>query len=202
MNSEKLNDPNYWDEKYNSNNTGWDMKSSNPVFVDLLKEKKIINPCKLLITGSGKGYDAIAAAEEDYEVTAVDFSTKAIEIARHLAEQNSVQINFLQKNLFDLPLEFINYFDAVFDYTTYCAIHPSRRQEYAEVMSKVIRPGGKLIALLFPVDGREGGPPFNIDILVFYKLFSKYFQMEFSTNKINSIKPRKGREVLQIYKKA
>ena len=68
-------------------------------------------------------------------------------------------------------------------------------------MSEIIKPGGKLIALLFPVDGRPGGPPFNIDILEFYNFFSKYFIMEISTFKINSIKPRKGKEVLQVYRK-
>jgi len=201
MNTEILSSPNYWDKKYSNNNTGWDMKSSNPVFVDLLKENKYIKPSKLLVTGSGKGYDAVAAAKENYDVTAVDFSKKANELAGKLAGENSVKINFITEDIFELTKNYKNYFDAVYEYVTYCAIDPKRREEYAEVMSEVIKPGGKLIALLFPVDGRSGGPPFNIDILEFYNFFSKYFIMEFSTFKINSIKPRKGKEVLQVYRK-
>ena len=201
MNTEILNSPHYWDEKYNSNNTGWDIKSSNPVFVDLLKENKLIKPSKILITGSGKGYDAVAAAKENYDVTAVDFSKKANELAGNLADENSVKINFITEDIFDLMNNYKNYFDAVYEYTTFCAIKPARRKEYAKVMSEIIKPGGKLIALLFPVDGRPGGPPFNIDILEFYNFFSKYFIMEISTFKINSIKPRKGKEVLQVYRK-
>ena len=201
MNTEILNSPHYWDEKYNSNNTGWDIKSSNPVFVDLLKENKLIKPSKILITGSGKGYDAVAAAKENYDVTAVDFSKKANELASNLADENSVKINFITEDIFDLMNNYKNYFDAVYEYTTFCAIKPARRKEYAKVMSEIIKPGGKLIALLFPVDGRPGGPPFNIDILEFYNFFSKYFIMEISTFKINSIKPRKGKEVLQVYRK-
>ncbi len=201
MNTEIVSSPNYWNDKYITNNTGWDIKSSNPVFIDLLTENKFIKPCNLLITGSGKGYDAIAAAKKNYKVTAVDFSEKATEIAKKMAEENSVKVNFLQKDIFNLSSEYTNYFDAVYDYTIYCAINPGRRKEYANVISEIIKPGGKLIALLFPVDGQPGGPPFNIDILEFYKLFSKYFQMEFSTFNINSIKSRKGKEVLQIYKK-
>lgn len=201
MNTEIVSSPNYWNDKYINNNTGWDIKSSNPVFVDLLTENKFIKPCNLLITGSGKGYDAIAAAKKNYEVTAVDFSVRATEIAKKMAEENSVKVNFLQKDIFNLSGEYKNCFDAVYEYVTFCAIDPKRRKEYADVISEVIKPGGKLIALLFPIDGRPGGPPFNIDILEFYKLFSKYFQMEFSTFNINSIKSRKGKEVLQIYKK-
>ncbi len=196
-----MSSPHYWDEKYNTNNTGWDIKSSNPVFADLLEDKKFITPCKLLVTGSGKGYDAIAAAKNNYDVTAVDFSEKAIEIARKLAEENSVKINFIQKDIFKLSPEYKDSFDAVYDYTIFCAIDPKRRPEYAKVIADIIKPGGRLIALLFPVDGRPGGPPFNIDILEFYSLFSNYFLMEFSTFKINSIKQRKGKEVLQIYRK-
>ena len=196
-----LNNPNYWDEKYSNNNTGWDMKSSNPVFVNLINDTKFIQPCKLLITGSGKGYDAVEAAKANYNVTAVDFSSEATKIAKKLARENSVKINFLEKDIFDLSIDYNNYFDAVYEYTTFCAINPSRRKEYIAILSQIIKSGGKLIALLFPVDGRSGGPPFNIDILEFYKLASKEFILEFSSFNINSIKPRKGKEVLQIYTK-
>lgn len=80
MNTGILSRPNYWNDKYINNNTCWVMKSSNPVFVDLLAENKLIKSCKLLIPGSGKGYDAIAATEKNYEVTAVDLSEKVTEI--------------------------------------------------------------------------------------------------------------------------
>jgi len=195
----KLDNPKYWNEKYTSNNTGWDIKSSNPVFVDLLNKGKFIKPCKLLITGSGKGYDAIEAAKLNYKVTAVDFSPEANKIAKVSAGNLAEKIEFLEMDLFDLCKIHKNNFDAVFEYTTFCAINPSRRKEYVNILADSLKSGGKLIALLFPVDDREDGPPFNIDILEAYKLFSEKFTLEFSTFSINSIKPRAGKEVLQIY---
>jgi len=195
----KLDNPKYWNEKYTSNNTGWDMKSSNPVFVELLNKGKFIKPCKLLITGSGKGYDAIEAAKLNYEVTAVDFSPEANKIAKVSAGNLADKIEFLEMDLFDLNKSHKNGFDAVYEYTTFCAINPVRRKEYVNILADVLKTGGTLIALLFPIDDRESGPPFNIDILESYKLFSEKFTLKFSTFNINSIKPRAGKEVLQIY---
>jgi len=201
IDNNKLNDSKYWDKKYTSNNTNWDMKSSTPVFKELLSKSEFISPCRLLITGSGKGYDAIETAKLNYDVTTVDFSSEANKIAKEIAGDLSNKINYLQTDIFDLNKTHKNYFDAIYEYTTFCAIDPKRRKEYVNVLSDVLKSGGKLVALLFPVDGRGGGPPFNIDIIEFYKLLSKKYILEFSTFKINSIKPRAGKEVLQIYKK-
>ena len=90
-------------------------------------------------------------------------------------------------------------FDFIFEYVTYCAINPERRKEFAQKISSLLKTGGRLISILFPVDRREGGPPFSVDIKEFYKNFSEYLRLEYSSRQINSVKPRKGKEVLQIY---
>ncbi len=186
---------------YKNDQAGWDLKSSNPVFNEILRENKLINPGEILIIGCGKGYDAVAAAKAGYQVTAVDFSSFAIDFAKNLAVQENVLINFLVEDFYNLNYSFENKFDIVYDYTTFCAVNPKRRNEYAETVSSILKPGGKLLALLFPVEKREGGPPYGIDVIEFYKLFSKYLKLEFSSKQINSIKPRRGREVLQVYVK-
>ena len=189
----------FWDQLYMTGSTGWDLKSANPVFAELLEDENFIKPGKLLITGCGKGYDAVAAAKSGFEVIAVDFSHAALEYARDLAESESVRIKFLEEDIFTLGNELLESFDAVYEYTTYCAISPARRKEFAQKISSLIKPGGKLLALIFPVDEREGGPPYRIDLLEYYRNFSEYLQLEFSSKSINSIKPRKDKEVLQIY---
>ena len=139
------------------------------------------------------------AAEKGYDVYAVDFSTEAIKSAKKLAENKNVKVNFIQEDIFKLEEFYKNYFDYVYDYVTYCAIDPVRRKEYSRVLAKFLKAGGKLVALLFPVEKREGGPPFAINTDEFYNIFSQHFKLEFSSKVINSIIPRKGREVLQIY---
>ncbi len=196
-----LDKASYWDEKYINNQITWDLKGYNPVFEDIIRNSEFVRPGKILITGCGKGYDAVLAAKYGFEVTAVDFSVHAIKFAGELAQKESVSINFIAKDIFLMEEEYFQQFDYIYEYVTYCAINPLRRKEYLSIISKLLKPSGKLIAHLFPTDEREGGPPFCINITEFYKIASEYLKLEISTKKINSIKPRAGREVLQIYLK-
>ncbi len=189
----------YWDEKYLNNEANWDLKSANPVFEDLIKQSEFVAPGKLLIAGCGRGYDAVMAAKYGYDVTAVDFSVSAVEFGKNLANNEAVNVNFLTEDIFLLDEEYFEQYDYVYEYVTYCAINPERREEYIKKISSLLKPSGKLIAFLFPTDIRHDGPPFGIDIKEFYRIASKYFKLEISTKKIKSIKPRAGREVLQIY---
>ncbi len=194
-----IDDSVFWDNLYESGEVNWDLKSPNPVFKSLIEKGEFIQPCSILITGSGKGYDAVAAAKAGYAVTAVDFSQKAVSHSKELAKKENTSIRVLQADVFKLREILDEPFDAVYEYTTFCAINPLRREEFAEEISSLIRPGGKFISVMFPVDGRTGGPPFNIDVIEFYKLFSRFLRLDFSTRDINSVKPRKGKEILQIY---
>jgi SAM-dependent methyltransferase len=197
-----VDEPAFWNEKYNMSKTDWDMKNANPVFAELLENSSFLKPCKILVVGSGKGYDAVIAAQKGYDTTAIDFSSAATEYAEKLAAENRVNIQFLKEDIFTLNDTYNLSFDIVYEYTTYCAINPSRREEFAYRISSLVKKGGRFITVLFPVDDRDGGPPFRIDLQEFYKNFSKYLSLEFSTKQINSIKPRKGKEVLQVYYKS
>jgi methyl halide transferase len=189
--------PEYWEEKYKNDITPWDTGGETKIFKDLLTEEKLVKKGKLLVPGCGRGYDAILAAELGYEVTGLDFSETAIKEAMKLSESKGVSVNFLQQDFFSLESK--NEFDLVFDYTSYCAINPKRRREYFIKLTEILKPCGKLIIILFPIDQREGGPPFSIDVPEFYKLFREGFYLEFSSRRIDSIKPRKGKEILQVY---
>jgi len=191
----------FWDSIYQNKKAGWDLKSPTPVFQRILKEKKIINSCKLLILGSGYGYDAVEAAKSGYEVTAVDFSEPAVNFAKKLAKKERVYINFIQNDFFKFEADNTSGFDAVYDYVTYCAILPARREEYAKLINKLLKCGGLFIALWFPVEERKGGPPFGINLDQTELIFSKFLKLKSSTIDEDTIKPRKGREVLQIYEK-
>ena len=197
----KVDSSEYWDEIYVKASAGWDLKSAAPVFLDLLSNDLLKNKKSLLILGCGYGYDAIAAAKIGFEVTAIDFSESAISFAKKLASEESVNVNFIVKDLFKLGTEYKNKFDIVYDYVIYCAINPGRRKEYAEKISVLIKNTGLFLIILFPIENRDGGPPFAVDPVEAEQFFSQNLELILSTDKINSIKPRKGRELLQIYRK-
>jgi len=193
--------PGFWDDIYISEKVNWDLKSPTPVFKHIVKKKKIITGDKLLILGSGYGYDAVAAASEGFDVTAVDFSAPANLFAQNLAAKANVKVEFITSDFFKLIEKFPAYFDTVYDYVTFCAIDPDRREEYAKLVKTLLKPRGKFIALWFPVEDRAGGPPFGINIEKTEILLSKYLKLISSSIEDDTIKPRKDREILQIYEK-
>ena len=47
-------------------------------------------------------------------------------------------------------------YDLVYDCTFLCAIDPTRRQEWAAQMNKLVRPGGEIVSLVFPLGDFQG----------------------------------------------
>ena len=188
----------YWEQRYTSGETDWDLKSATPAFLDILNDIILAGKEKLLVPGCGFGYDAVAAAKKGFDVTAIDISTTAIEQAKKQVMEE-LKIKFIRQDFFLLDEK--NKFDIIYDYVTYCAIDPGRRKEYAGKVAALLNKEGIFIAIFFPVENRNFGPPFGVDIIEAENLFGKELELVVSTNKINSIKPRAGREYLQIYRK-
>lgn len=193
--------PSYWDKQYDSTLSVWDLKTPSPVFKYALEKLPFITASKILILGSGKSFDAILAAEKGFDVSCVDFSQTANKYTEELASKFNVKINVYQKDFFALDESFSNSFDIVYEYVTFCAINPKRREELIKVISKLLKPNGRLITTLFPIDAREGGPPFSIDFEIFHKQAQKFFMFEYINKNIPSVRPRKGKEVLLVYRK-
>lgn len=197
----EVNEKDFWEDLYRNQNTNWDMKTPTPIFLDLLKDYLLSTKGKMLVLGSGYGFDAIAAAKAGFDVTAIDFSETANFKARKNAEKENVRVNFLTEDIFKLDENYNNTYDVIYDYVTYCAVYPERRKEYAEKISNLIKTGGKFVIILFPIENRIGGPPFGVDPIEAKQIFGEYLNNILISDEINSIKPRKGREQLHIYKK-
>ena len=115
--------------------------------------------------------------------------------------QNNVAINFLQEDMFDYSLGVADEFDYVLEYVTYCAIDPSQRPEYAAMIPSLLNDSGKFIALFFPLDERTGGPPFSVSMDEVSRLFSKKLELISLEAPPNSVAPRKGKELLTVWRK-
>ena len=191
----------FWDELYLTGQTNWDMGTPTPAFVDLLESKRL-EQGKPLVLGCGKGHDAVAFAQRGFQVTAIDFSGEAIKQARQLAHEYNVQIEFVQEDFFDYSLGILEEFDYVVEYVTYCAIEPSRRAEFAAMVPSLVRPSGKFIALFFPLDERPGGPPFAVSIDEVNRLFGKKLELISIEPPVNSVAPRKGKELMTVWRKS
>lgn len=186
-----------WEARYQGDDTPWDLGAPTPEFVRLVKAGFFTPGAALIIPGSGSGYDAVYAAVHGLRVTAVEFAASGGErmLALAKAEQKKLSLTWLQEDFFQLAPAAFDFF---WEYTFYCAIAPEDRAKYARQAAALIKPGGKLAGLFFPLDGRPGGPPFSVEIAEAEKLFSPYFTLEWRKPE-NSVKPRLGKEMLGIF---
>ena len=193
--------PEYWEKSYQSGDMGWDLGGPTPIFDDWIQYQA--DSLSICILGAGNGWDAINFAEKGHNVTAVDFAESAIDNMHTSAQSKGVQINIVHSDIFDLCKLFNHTFDIVLEYTCFCAIDPARRMDYVRMTNQILKPDGKLVALLFPIDKdiNDDGPPFAVDLDSTISLFLKYFILDTKEIPSLSIERRNGREVFVIFKK-
>jgi SAM-dependent methyltransferase len=198
---EDVNFPNKWEADYVRKTDGWDLGGATPAFKSLAESGRF-KPGRMIVPGAGRGHDAREFARHGFRVTAVDFSPYVVAEMKRLADPHA-PIEVLQHDLFALPPELDGAFDYVLEYTCFCAIDPERRPEYADIMERLLKPGGILIDLAFPLDGRPGGPPFAVSDSELLDLFQERgFNLLSRRAPVNSVAPRSGAEELFIFEKA
>ena len=142
--------PSYWDEKYSSDQINWDIDKPTPIFVNWFNEVK--GRKKILIPGSGRGHDAFFLANQGHDVYAVDFSFHAVDYMKTKAKKNNVRLNIIHDNVLDMQRKYYGMFDIVLEYTFFCAILPSQRLKYIEMLFKLLKNGGSFVGILFPIN--------------------------------------------------
>ncbi|HUH46990.1 MAG TPA: methyltransferase [Arenibacter sp.] len=192
-----MKEPNkeFWESKYRNGDMGWDIGAvSTPLkaYLDQLDDKDL----KILIPGAGKGHELIYLAEQGFRnVYVVDIARAPLEsIEQKLPDYPAERL--IEGDFFDLEL---TGFDLILEQTFFCALAPSLRQEYVLKMKELLKPGGKLVGLLFDFPLTETGPPFGGSKAEYTALFSKYFYFKTFDRAYNSIKPRADKELFFIF---
>ena len=185
----------FWEKHYNEGTTRWDLGQAAPPFVSLLNSPQAPSAGKVAVLGCGRGYDAKLFAEHGFEVTGFDFATSAIADATALAQASTSKAKFLQRDIFDLPAEFPNYFNYVLEHTCFCAIDPNQRSAYVKLVKNILQPQGELIAL-FWAHTRPGGPPYGTTLTEIGQLFATDFEIICLEKVTNSVPQRQSEEYL------
>ncbi len=195
-----VNNPQGWEKLYADDDTGWDLGAPTPVFTDIAKD---LRPGKLCILGCGHGYDAIMFSQKGFDVTAVDFAPAPIKYINERSRELSLDINTIQENIFTLTPKLNNHFDYIIEQTCFCAIDPENRKKYNNLVYRLLKPGGSIIGLWYPLDKKlsEGGPAFGVSEHEIKTLFNDGWKILEEKFPENSVEPRLGREKLIIFKK-
>ena len=183
-------DEQYWTERYDAGKDGWDLGCISPPikeYIDQLINKDI----KILIPGAGNSHEAEYIHNQGFtNLYVCDISNVPLDNLKERVTTFPIN-NLIHGNFFEIQ----DKFDLVLEQTFFCALNPSLRQDYIEQMSKIIKPNGNLIGLLFSIEFDREGPPFGCVINNYKAMFSKKFDIRVITPCTNSIESRMGSEL-------
>ena len=189
----------YWSQRYNENNTGWDLGAPSPPlqnYVDKLTDKNL----SILIPGAGNSYEAEYLFNNGFaNVHVLDIAKEPLQ---SFAKRNpNFPVEQLHENDF---FEFEGQFDLILEQTFFCSFPPlpETRKAYAKKMYELLKPNGKLVGLWFnfPLTGDMENRPFGGDKEEYLSYFSPYFEIQSFEACYNSIPPRQGSELFGIFK--
>lgn len=187
---------NYWSERYQEEQTGWDIGHVSPPiekYIDQLTDKNV----SILIPGCGRAYEA------EYLYSKGFTNIFVLDLAQE-------PLDALQKRLTDFPREHLicsdffhheGSYDIILEQTFFCAIDPLLRSAYVKQSADLLKSEGKLVGLLWGVPMNEDHPPYGGYQGEYQELFTPYFDIETMEPAYNSITPRLGKELFVIFKK-
>ncbi|MFN3487670.1 MAG: methyltransferase [Emticicia sp.] len=186
-----LNDQ-YWSERYEKSQTGWDVGNVSPALKGYF-DQLTIQSISILIPGCGNAHEAEYLLQQGFtNITLIDISGVLVQ---NLQEKLK---NYIEKGLCRVIhqdfFEHSGSYDLIIEQTFFCAIDPNLRPKYAQKMSELLKPSGRLVGLLFD-RAFVGGPPFGGTKEEYIPYFSPYFDFKTFEKCANSIPPRAGNEL-------
>jgi SAM-dependent methyltransferase len=189
-------DPVDWEARYRAGDTPWD-RGAAPPLEEFLRDHHVSG--EVLVPGCGTGHDVRLLASRGAQVIGLDFSETALAMARSHAPVAGER--YEQGDLFALPEAWAGRFDWVVEHTCFCAIPPARRADYVTAVSRVLKPGGSLLAVFFLDPGVEKGPPHGATKEEIATLFNPFFVLEREWKPSAAFPEREGGESCQLRRK-
>ncbi|RMG17721.1 MAG: methyltransferase domain-containing protein [Deltaproteobacteria bacterium] len=190
-----------WEARWQAGQTPWDLGGSPPV---LEARAESLPGGRVLVPGCGAGWDVLTLARPDREVVGLDLSPTARRLFERIRAERGIPPERARVETGDFfSFEPEAPFDLVFDYTFFCALPPERREAWAEKMYRLLRPGGTLITLVFPVRepkwpprgcDPEAGPPFPVHPDLYRAHLAPFFEEEEMSKVTHSAPGREGKE--------
>ena len=126
----------------------WNIKQPPKQLVKLVESRKVA-PCSAVDLGCGVGNYAIWLATKGFKVTGIDFSKKAVELARKEAERMNVNCTFMVGDLTDTEFKSITKYKFAYDWEVLHHIFPNDRGTYIQNVVKILQKGATYFTVCF-----------------------------------------------------
>ena len=188
-------DKSFWNQRWQTGQTGWDIGYASPAIVDYFKNV-VDKYVKILIPGCGNAYEAEALYDLGFrDITILDISDEALLKLNNKFEHHD-EVKIVCQNFFDHH----NKYDFIVEQTFFCALHPNLRKDYVDQMHNLLHKNGKLVGLLFDINFDKDGPPFGGSEAQYKLLFKDKFELLHLEKATNSIPQRQGNELFIEFK--
>ena len=133
-------------------------------------------PCRIAVPGCGSGWEEVELAGRGFDVTGIDYTAAAVEKTQALVGAQGLTAEVIQADVLNFLPDAS--FDAIYEQTCLCAIHPEHWLAYAQQLHRWLKPGGSLWVMYMQVirataseEGVIHGPPYHCDINAMRALF-------------------------------
>ena len=135
----------FWNNVYESGDylKKWDYSKASPELVALLASPIFTPNSTVVDLGCGTGEDAIFMALQGHQVSAIDISQKALDLAKEKAKKAGIKINLQQADFLNLPLDDASV-DFINDRGSLHLLDEADWPELAKEIQRVLKPGGML----------------------------------------------------------
>lgn len=196
-----------WESRWASGDVPWDAGAPEPGLLAWLAARGEQAPSgRVLVPGCGAGYSAAALASPDRHVTGLDLAPSSAARFAEVAADAGVQryVQHVVGDFFEVALGAP--FDLVYDYTFLCALPLALRPAWAARMSQLVRPGGTLLCMVFPIitpPPDYEGPPWPLQVADVRSWLASDFDVVSETPSAQTHAGREGKEcLLELRRKA
>lgn len=186
--------PDFWCKRFGEGTTPWDAGKVPAAFANFVAAQA--TPLNTLIPGCGSAWEAAHLAELGWPVTALDFSPVAIEKAREVLGNSSV--NLVCADFFTFAPQ--QTLDLIYERAFLCALPRKLWGDWGKHVAELLPSGARLAGFFFVCD-QPKGPPFGILPAQLDELLRPNFELIEDKPVDDSIPVFAGRERWQFWRR-
>ncbi len=159
----------FWQARFDSGSTPWDRGGPGPRLLDWVAHG-VLSPCRILVPGCGAGHEVEWLARAGFDVVGLDYAPAAVERTRARLATLPAGARAQVVRADALAWRPERPFEAIYEQTCLCALHPDDWVAYGLQLHGWLVPGGRLFAMIAQLtrdgaaQGRIEGPPYHCDV--------------------------------------